>query len=677
MASKSNGTRGEKVRRVIVVGGGLAGLTTVIKLCEAGVPVDLFSLVPVKRSHSVCAQGGINASVNTKGEGDSPAVHLEETVYGGDFLANQPPVKGMADAAPGIVFMLDRMGVPFNRTAEGLLDFRRFGGTLFHRTAFAGATTGQQLLYALDEQVRRFETIDVEDSKGTTIKGEKMVRKFEFYDFLSVVRDDHGVARGIIAQDVKTMEIDSFAGEAVCLATGGSGIIFGRSTNSVINTGTAASAVYQQGACYANGEFIQVHPTAIPGADKLRLISESARGEGGRVWVPRSPTEARKGRDVPEKDRDYFLEEKYPGYGNLVPRDIASRELFKKCFHEKRGVYDPKTKKNENEVYLDLTHMPEETLRKKLAGILEIYEKFVGEDPYTNPMRVFPAVHYSMGGLWVDFERAHNGSLVVGSPRNQATSIEGLYACGECDFQYHGANRLGANSLLSCIYAGMVTGPAIASYVKNFRKGNSSDTSKSIFEAARKREEERYQNILQMDGDENPYALHEELAETMLRDVTIERDNKTLDGVIEKIDDVELRARKCGVTDAATHSNQGAPFIRHLFNMIVLARVIAQGARNRDESRGAHFKPEFPNRDDKNFLRTTLAFHAEGEGTSNNAIKYVREFDYSVSGQAMHATDAVDISLVRPRARKYETAGAASDETAKKSDDHASAEARA
>ena len=386
---------------------------------------------------------------------------------------------------------------------------------------------------------------------------------------------------------------------------------------------------------------------------------------------------SRKGRDVPEKDRDYFLEDKYPGYGNLVPRDIASRELFKKCFHEKRGVYDPKTKKNENEVYLDLTHMPEETLRKKLAGILEIYEKFVQEDPYTNPMRVFPAVHYSMGGLWVDFERSHNGSLVVGSPRNQATSIEGLYACGECDFQYHGANRLGANSLLSCIYAGMVTGPAIASYVKNFRKGNSSDTPKSIFENARKREEDRYQNILQMDGDENPYALHEELAETMLRDVTIERDNKTLDGVIQKIDDVELRARKCGVTDAATHSNQGAPFIRHLFNMIVLARVIAQGARNRDESRGAHFKPAFDKRDDKNFLRTTLAFHEDGDGNTNNAIKYVREFDYAVAGQAMHATDAVDISLVRPRARKYETAGAASDETAKKSDDHASTEAGA
>src|SRR5271168_4687507 len=418
MASKI-GTLSEsgQVRRVIVVGGGLAGLMTVIKLCEAGVPVDLFSLVPVKRSHSVCAQGGINASVNTKGEGDSPQVHLEETVYGGDFLANQPPVKGMADAAPGIVFMLDRMGVPFNRTSEGLLDFRRFGGTLFHRTAFAGATTGQQLLYALDEQVRRFETMDVEDERGVVIAGEKMVRKLEWWDFLGIVRDDtSGKCVGIVAQDLKSMAIRAFPGDAVCLATGGPGIVFGRSTNSVINTGTAASAVYQQGACYANGEFIQVHPTAIPGADKLRLISESVRGEGGRVWVPRDPREQRVGREVPESARDYFLEEKYPGYGNLVPRDIASRELFKKCFHDKRGVYDARVGKNQNEVYLDVTHLPREVLRKKLAGVLEIYERFVGEDPYSNPMRVFPAVHYTMGGLWVDFERSAGGGIAIESP---------------------------------------------------------------------------------------------------------------------------------------------------------------------------------------------------------------------------------------------------------------------
>jgi succinate dehydrogenase / fumarate reductase flavoprotein subunit len=647
-----------KVRRVVVVGGGLAGLTTVIKLCEAGIPVDLFSLVPVKRSHSVCAQGGINASVNTKGEGDSPEVHLEETVYGGDFLANQPPVKGMTYAAPGIVYMLDRMGVPFNRTAEGLLDFRRFGGTLFHRTAFAGATTGQQLLYALDEQVRRFETVEVENEKGIAIRGEKMVRKHELWDFLGIVLDEGGVARGIVAQDLKSMEIASFPGEAVCLATGGPGIIFGKSTNSVINTGTAASAVYQQGACYANGEFIQVHPTAIPGADKLRLISESVRGEGGRIWVPKDPKEKRRGKDVPESQRDYFLESKYPGYGNLVPRDIASRELFLKCFHEGRGVFNNKSGKNELEVYLDVTHLPKDLLHKKLAGVLEIYEKFVGEDPYTNPMRIFPAVHYSMGGLWVDFEKSADGRLVVGSPRNQATNITGLYAAGEVDYGYHGANRLGANSLLSCIYGGMVAGPAIAAYVKNLDK-SALDVKSSVFEKAANRERDRYAGILQMNGSENPYKLHEELAAVMLRDCTIERHNDVLDKVIAKIDELEERYLDVGVTDASPRANQGAQFVRHLKNMLVLARVIAQGARNRDESRGAHFKPDFKARDDQNFLRTTMALYEEGAG-GKSVVKYVRGLDYNLLGKTVRVTDDVDISLVKPRARKYETAGAAS-----------------
>ncbi len=659
MAAKSTiRSEGGKVRRVIVVGGGLAGLMTVIKLCEAKVPVDLISLVPVKRSHSVCAQGGINASVNTKGEGDSPQVHLEETAYGGDFLANQPPIKGMAEAAPGIVFMLDRMGVPFNRTPEGLLDFRRFGGTLFHRTAFAGATTGQQLLYALDEQVRRFETADVTDEHGVSIPGEKMVRKFEFWDFLQAILDDSGSCVGCVAQDLKTMQIRSFQGDAVVLATGGCGIIFGRSTLSVICTGTAAAAVYQQGAVYANGEFIQVHPTAIPGADKLRLISESARGEGGRVWVPKDAKDGRAPLDIPESERDYVLERLYPGYGNLVPRDIASRAIFKTCFHEGRGVYSPTTGKNENEVYLDLTHKDEGFLRSKLAGILEIYEKFAGTDPYKNPMKVFPAVHYSMGGLWVDYEADARGSLKAGSPRNHATNIPGLYAVGEVDYQYHGANRLGANSLLSCIYGGIVTGPAAASYQKSMAK-SSYDLPKSIFEKAEKRARDDYERILSQNQDnkdaENPYRLHEELGDAMLRDVTIERDNATLDRVLEKIGELDERVKRVKSPDTSPRVNQGAQFVRHLENMLVLARVIAQGAKNRDESRGAHYKPAFPKRDDANFMRTTLARHKE-----KGAVEYVREFDYTCAGQPVHVTDQVDTSLVAPRERKYEQAGAAS-----------------
>src|SRR5438270_1128191 len=243
--------------RIIVVGGGLAGLSAVIKIAEMGGQVDLFSIVPVKRSHSVCAQGGINAAKNLKGVGDSTWQHLDDTVYGGDFLANQPPVKAMCDAAPGIIDLLDRMGVPFNRTPEGLLDFRRFGGTLHHRTAFAGATTGQQLLYALDEQVRRYE------SEGKVIK-------YEGWEFLSAVLDSKGVCRGICAMDLRTMETRTFPADAILACTGGNGAIFGKSTNSVVCTGSAQSALYQQGVDYANGEFVQVHANAVAGVDKLR-----------------------------------------------------------------------------------------------------------------------------------------------------------------------------------------------------------------------------------------------------------------------------------------------------------------------------------------------------------------------------------------------------------------------
>src|ERR1700727_2009014 len=359
--------------KIIVVGGGLAGLMATIRVAEHGVHTELFSIVPVKRSHSVCAQGGINAAKNLKGEGDSTWKHFDDTIYGGDFLANQSLVKAMCEAAPAIIDLLDRMGVMFNRTPEGLLDYRRFGGTLFHRTAFAGATTGQQLLYALDEQVRRHES-------------EGKVKKFEGSTFLSAVIDESGVCRGICAMDLRSMEVTTHAADAVIFATGGIGAIFGRSTNSVVCTGCAQSALFQQGVEYANGEFIQVHPTAIPGEDKLRLMSESARGEGGRVWVPRDKTDKRAAQSIPESERYYFLEERYPKYGNLVPRDIATREIFNICTQEGLSV-DP----TRPCVYLDLTHIPRATLDLKLGGILEIYEKFAGVDPRTAPMKIFPA----------------------------------------------------------------------------------------------------------------------------------------------------------------------------------------------------------------------------------------------------------------------------------------------
>jgi len=584
--------------KIIVVGGGLAGLSAVIKIAEMGGQVDLFSIVPVKRSHSVCAQGGINAAKNLKGEGDSTWQHLDDTVYGGDFLGNQPPIKAMCDAAPAIIDLLDRMGVPFNRTPEGLLDFRRFGGTLHHRTAFAGATTGQQLLYALDEQVRRYES-------------EGKVTKFESWEFLSAVLDSKRICRGICAMDLRSMEVRTFPADAIIIATGGIGAIFGKSTNSVVCTGTAQSALYQQGCYYANGEFIQVHPTSIPGEDKLRLMSESARGEGGRVWVPKNQGDKRDPLSIPENDRWYFLEEWFPKYGNLVPRDVATRAIFKVVYEHNLGV------DGQPMVYLDLTHIDRATLDRKLEGILEIYEKFVGDDPRTTPMKIFPGMHYTMGGLWVDF--------------NQATNIPGIFAAGECEYQYHGANRLGANSLVSCIFGGFVAGPNAVRYARS----QQATTGNGHFDSERKRQEEINAGLMKSDGNENPFRLWRELGELMTKDCTVIRYNKNLQQTDAKLVELLERIARVNLSDRSMWANTSFAFTRQLYNMLQLSRVIAQGAAMRDESRGAHYKPDFPERDDKNWLKTTKAYFAP------DADEPKFEFE------------PVDVSLIPPRARKY------------------------
>ncbi|HTM35139.1 MAG TPA: succinate dehydrogenase flavoprotein subunit [Terriglobales bacterium] len=584
--------------KIIVVGGGLAGLAATIKIAEMGGNADLFSIVPVKRSHSVCAQGGINAAKNLKGEGDSTWQHFDDTVYGGDFLGNQPPIKGMCEAAPAIIDLLDRMGVPFNRTPEGLLDFRRFGGTLHHRTAFAGATTGQQLLYALDEQVRRYES-------------EGKVTKYEGWEFLSAVLDGTGIARGICAIDLRTMEVRTFPADAIIMATGGIGAIFGKSTNSVVCTGSAQSALYQQGCYYANGEFIQVHPTSIPGEDKLRLMSESARGEGGRVWVPKNAGDKRDPKSIPESERWYFLEEWYPKYGNLVPRDVATRAIFKVVFEYNLGI-DGKPM-----VYLDLTHIDRATLDRKLEGILEIYEKFVGDDPRETPMKIFPGMHYTMGGLWVDY--------------NQATNMPGLFAAGECEYQYHGANRLGANSLVSCIFGGFVAGPNAVRYARS----QSGALSNGHFDSERKRQEGINANLMKSDGVENPFRLWQELGELMTKDCTVIRYNNNLVQTDAKLVELLERYRHINLSDRSMWANTSFVFTRQLYNMLQLSRVIAQGARMRDESRGAHYKPDFPERNDKNWLKTTKAYFApDGDEP---------RFEF----------EPVDVSLIPPRARKY------------------------
>ena len=535
---------------------------------------------------------------------------------------------------------MDRLGVPFNRTSEGFRDQRRFGGTLYKRTAFAGATTGQQLLYALDEQVRRWE-----------VAGK--VKKWEFWDFLGPVLDESGRCRGAVCQDLVTMQFKAFPADAVVLATGGNGLIYGRSTMSMVCTGSAVSRAYRAGAWYGNGEFIQVHPTAIPGADKLRLMSESARGEGGRVWVPRIPQDPRDPRSIPEAERSYFLEERYPKYGNLVPRDIATREIFDICTTDGLSV-----EKDRLCVYLDLTHIPRETLDRKLGGILEIYEKFQGVDPRVTPMKIFPAVHYSMGGLWVDYEKSGTGGLVEGSIRNQQTNLPGLYAIGECDYQYHGANRLGANSLLSCIFSGLFLAPSLV----NACGGTPGGDTTRLFEAEIRRQEERHRELLgRTAGDENPYALHQELGNLMTRVATVVRRNDQLEAAYDDVCEMARRWKRCAVSDTGNWTNQNVVFTKSLGDMFPIAKLILKGALLRDECRGAHFKPAFamPGLAATDPVEKRREAEQWCDSFQANTDKWLKSTiaAYGPDGDPEISYQEIDTSLIPPRPRLYGLVG--------------------
>ncbi|RLJ16788.1 succinate dehydrogenase flavoprotein subunit [bacterium endosymbiont of Escarpia laminata] len=601
----------KKRPRVIVIGGGLGGLWTTLRIVEAGFSVELFSLFEVKRSHSVCAQGGINAVLDTKGQRDSVRQHLIDTVKGGSYLANQPPIQSMCEEAPGLIRTFERMGVTFSRTPEGLMDLRLFGGVKNKRTCFAGASTGQQLMYGVDEQVRRHE------AQGS-------VHKWEWWEFLSLVLDNNGHCKGIIAFNLHSLEVRAFRADAVVMATGGMGKVYGhRTTNSTNSTGAAAFRCYLQGARFANAEFFQFHPTAMLGDDKTRLMSEAARGEGGRLWVPKRPGDNRNPLSIPENERFYFLEEWYPSYGNTVPRDVASRAIWKIVREQGQGVGGA------DKVYLDLTHLDKKFVTARLGAILDIYRKFHGSDPLESPMEIFPSAHYAMGGLWIDYEKdEQSGGLKYGSPRNHATNIPGLYACGECDSGYHGAN-----SLLSASFSGRVTGESVATYLQGLEQ-SSDETPSRFFAEGIAREQAINEALLKSNGHENPYKLHDELGALMTGKVGVVRDNPTLDLAYDELLALEQRSRNVGLGDRSGWSNQSLAETRQLQEMIRLSAVITRCARARDECRGAHYKPEFKltipegkfpgdpefetyreawKRKNDKWLKTTLAEH-DGDG---------------------------------------------------------------
>ena len=381
-----------------------------------------------------------------------------------------------------------------------------------------------------------------------------------------------------------------------------------------------------------NPEMIQVHPTAIPGEDKCRLMSESARGEGGRLWVPRKKGDPRPPLDIPAAERWYFLEEKYPKYGNIVPRDIATREIFFIC-QDGYGVGGGRM------VYLDVSHLPDET-KKKLAGILEIYEKFVGEDPKKVPMKIFPAVHYTMGGLYTTFKaKSDQKGLVAGDPGNMVTNVPGLYAFGEVNYQYHGANRLGANALLNCIFDGIFCGLGVANYARN-AKTPAADLPASVYEPVLVQEKAKAKKLIDSvsgssGGTENPYTIHRRLGEEMTDAATVVRTDKGLKQAAEAVQTLRQQYQRVRLSDTGTWSNQNLSFTRALGDMIIYAQAILAGATARKESRGAHFRADYPERNDADFLRTTV-------------VRYD-----TTTGMPRLEYEAVPTPLVTPRGRTY------------------------
>jgi succinate dehydrogenase / fumarate reductase flavoprotein subunit len=379
---------------------------------------------------------------------------------------------------------------------------------------------------------------------------------------------------------------------------------------------------------FANSEFVQVHPTAIPGADKLRLMSESARGEGGRVWVPRKKGDTRDPRQIPDAERWYFLEERYPSYGNLVPRDIATREIFNVCVEDGMGVG------GKRQVYLDLSHLERGYIERKLGGIIEIYRKFVGEDPAEVPMRIFPGVHYSMGGMYVQYEaKPDMKGLVQGASRNLMTNVEGLYALGECNYQYHGANRLGANALLSCTFDGLYGGFSIVNYAREHASG--ADAPASLFDDAVRAEEDAMRRLAESTGTENPYAIGFELGEEMTEASTVVKTGERLARARKNLESMRERYARIRLSDTGTWTNQNLCYARALGDMLALADAMLACGEARRESRGSHYRADFPERNDAEFMKTSMA-----------------RFDPATQ-RCIVGWETVEAPLVAPRARTY------------------------
>ena len=569
---------------VIVVGSGLAGSSAAASLAEMGYRVKCFCFQDSpRRAHSIAAQGGINAAKNYQNDGDSTYRLFYDTIKGGDYRAREANVHRLAEVSTQIIDQCVAQGVPFAREYGGLLSNRSFGGTQVQRTFYAAGQTGQQLLLGAYSALQRQVGLKSVDMKTR-------------HEMLDVVMID-GKCRGIIARDLITGSLERHFAHAVLLCTGGYGNVFYLSTNAMGSNVTAAWKANKRGALFANPCFTQIHPTCIPVSgdhqSKLTLMSESLRNDG-RIWVPKKQNDTRKAIDIPEDERDYYLERRYPAFGNLVPRDIASRAAKERC-DAGYGVGSSKMA-----VYLDfadsIKRFGKNTIKERYGNLFEMYEKITGEDPYTMPMRIYPAVHYTMGGLWVDY--------------NLMTTIPGLYALGEANFSDHGANRLGASALMQGLADGYFVIPyTIGSYLSNEIRVKAIPTDHPAFEEAEKRVSENLNKLMSIKGKQSVESFHKRLGKIMWDKCGMGRSEEGLKQAIQEIRDLKKEFwSDVRIPGEINELNPELDKAGRVADFIELGELMCLDALERNESCGGHFREEYQTeegealRDDTNFM---------------------------------------------------------------------------
>ena len=592
---------------VIVVGSGLAGASAASTLAGLGYNVKVFTFHDSpRRAHSIAAQGGINAAKNYHGDGDSVYRLFYDTVKGGDFRARESNVYRLAQVSVDIIDQMAASGVPFAREYGGLLDNRSFGGAQVSRTFYARGQTGQQLLLGA------YQGLAQQIFNGTVT----LYNRSEMVDVVTV----DGLAAGIVVRDLTTGEITSHSAHAVVLATGGYGNVFYLSTNAMACNVTAAWRAHRKGALFANPCYTQIHPTCIPSSDdfqsKLTLMSESLRNDG-RIWVPKKGDDVRSADQIPEDDRDYFLERKYPAFGNLVPRDVASRNA-KQMIDAMKGVGPLK-----NGVYLDFSHsllrLGRDKVRERYDNLFEMYERITGEDPYTVPMRIYPAVHYTMGGLWVDYELM--------------TTIPGLYSAGEANFSDHGANRLGASALMQGLADGYFVLPyTIGNYLAPQLNKKPVPTTHEAFKEAEQAARDRYDGYLAVKGTRSVDWFHRELGKIMWDCCGMERTREGLEKALGEIPALHAEFQKdLRVLGSADTLNQSLEKAGRVDDFFQLALLMCRDALEREESCGGHFRAEHQDdegeakRDDEHFAHVA-AWQWGGE--PGNAVRHKEELEF-------------------------------------------------